>query len=153
MTVNPATLMWSGDECEATLADNFRSLDLVPAKMYAVTATPDETELAILAAPDLPLPGEIFSGTSNVYAHKARAKRIGPCLWHVQVSYKGYIPNITTSTSPLDIPAIVDWDDVEVEEEIDEDFDGNPILTAAGEPVTGIRAVFCDQVATVKRAS
>lgn len=151
MTVNPATLMWSGDEIESTLADNFRSLDIVPVKQYAVTCTPDEPELNILNAPGLPGPGQVFSGTISVYAFKAKATRISPVLWHVLISYKGYIPQSSDSTNPLAIPAIIDWDDVEVEEEIDEDFDGNPIQTACGEPVTGIKAIFCDQVATIKK--
>ncbi len=150
MTVNPATLMWEGDEVESTLSDNFRSLDLVPTKVYQVTCTPDESEINILNAPGLPLPGEVFSGTTACYAYKAKASRKSPVLWHVTMAYKGYIPP-TSGTNPLDIPAIVDWDDVEVEEEIDEDFDGNAILTSCFEPVPGIRAVFCDQVATIKK--
>ena len=151
MTVNPATRMWSGDEIESTLSDNFRSLDLKTSRMYAVTCTADEEGLAILNASGLPLAGELLPGTSNVYAHQAKANRISPVLWHVQVPYKGFVPQISGSTSPFDIPAIVDWSNVVVEEEIDEDFDGNPILTAAGEPVTGIRALFCDPVATIRK--
>ena len=157
MTVNAATQMWSGDEVESTLADNFRHLDLVPVKMFAVTCSPDATELEILNAENLPRPGDSFrplSGAASVYAYKAKGVRISPVLWHVVMSYKGYVAQSSSSqapTSPLDIPAIVDWGDVEVEEEIDEDVDGNPIQTACGEPVTGITAVFCDQIATVKK--
>ena len=103
MTVNPATRMWSGDEIESTLSDNFRSLDLKTSRMYAVTCTPDVEGLAILNATGIPVPGELLPGTSNVYAHQAKANRISPVLWHVTVPYKGFVPQISGSTSPFDI--------------------------------------------------
>jgi len=58
--------------------------------MYAVTCTPDEEGLAILNATGIPLPGEILTGTSNVYAHQAKANRISPVLWHVTVPHEGF---------------------------------------------------------------
>jgi hypothetical protein len=143
MTVNPAVRMWSGDEGESALSDNLRSLDLQTSETYAVTCTPDETLLNILNASGLPTPGQLYPGTTNVYAHKAKGTRQSPVLWLVVVPYKGYVSNFG--------PAIVDWSNVTVEEEIDEDFDGNPILTEAGEPVEGIRALFCDPVATIRK--
>jgi hypothetical protein len=40
---------------------------------------------------------------------------------------------------------------VETEEEVDEDFDGNPIVTANGEAVNGVRRKFADQTVTIQK--
>jgi hypothetical protein len=72
-------------------------------------------------------------------------------LWKVAVEYGGFTSPTGITVSPLFTPAILNYDDVETEEEIDEDFDGNPILTEAFEPVRGIKAVFCDRVITIKK--
>lgn len=152
-TVNPATLMWSGETSESSLMDNFRSVDFKPVDVYSITCSADATRLDILNASGLPAGGQLYPGTLNVYAKVASATRISPVLWQVRISYEGYVSNAPGgfTQSPILTPAIVDWSDVEVEAEIDQDFDGNEIVTAAGERVNGIRAIFCDQVATIKK--
>lgn len=150
-TVNPATKVWTGDETEVSLSDKFRKFDVKPIELYEVTCSPDATWFDILAADNIPAAGSLYPGTTNVYAKSAKPKRISPILWTVTVNYEGETSRDGVDESPLLTPAIVDWSDVEVEEEIDEDFDGNPIQTEAGERVAGITAVFNDQVATIKK--
>lgn len=150
-TVNPATKVWTGDETEVSLSDKFRKFDVKPIELYEVTCSPDATWFDILSADNIPDAGSLYPGTTNVYAKSAKPKRISPILWAVTVNYEGETSRDGVDESPLLTPAVVDWSDVEVEEEIDEDFDGNPIQTEAGEPVMGITAVFADQVATIKK--
>lgn len=149
-TVNPANLTWSGDASQATLTDNFRSLKYDPTNVYDVTCTPDAIDLDVYTASGLPRPGDLYNGLAGTFAKSARATRISPVLWKVAIEYGGFT-GPTLADSPLLQPAIIGYDDVETEEEIDEDYDGNPILTAAFEPVRGIKAVFCDRVITIKK--
>lgn len=149
-TVNAATLTWSGSSSQASLTENLRSLKYDPVEVYDVTCTPDAIDLDVYTASGLPRPGDLYYGLAGTFAKAARATRIAPVLWKVAIEYGGYTgPGL--SESPLLTPAILNYDDVETEEEIDEDFDGNPILTAAYEPVRGIKAIFCDRVITIKR--
>lgn len=152
-TVNPATLTWSGAASQASLVDNLRSLKYDPVEVYDVTCTPDAIDLDIYTATDLPRPGDLYNGLVGTFAKTARATRIAPVLWKVAIEYGGYTGTGAggLSESPLLTPAILNYDDVETEEEVDEDFDGNPILTEAFEPVRGIKAVFCDRVITIKK--
>lgn len=150
-TVNPAKLVWTGDETEVSLSDNFRKFDIKPIEVYEVTCTPDATWFDILGADNLPAAGSLYPGTTNVYVKTAKPKRISLILWTVTITYEGETSRNGVDESPLLTPAVVDWSDVEIEAEIDEDFDGNPILNTALEPVEGITAVFCDQVATIRK--
>lgn len=149
-TVNPATLTWSGDASQASLTDNFRSLKYDPVSVYDVTCTPDAIDLDVYGAADLPIPGDLYNGLVGTFAKQARATRVSPVLWKVAIEYGGFT-GPTLADSPVLQPAIIGYDDVETEEEIDEDFDGNPILTEAFEPVRGIKAIFCDRVITIKK--
>jgi hypothetical protein len=152
VTVNPARRKWSGDRFESNLADNLRSLEVTPSRVFQITCSPDATEQEIGLAPDLPRPGDLFPGTDYLYAASFSAQRVSPTMWEVTVGYKGDAPpNVSVSSNPLDTPTVIDWGGVTIEAEIDEDVDGNPILTAAGEPVDGLRAIFCDQVVTLKK--
>lgn len=153
-TVNPAVLTWSGQSSTATLTENFRSLRYEPVEVYDVTCSPDAIDYDIYAAPGLPVAGQAYGpppGIYGVWAKEAKATRISPVLWKVAISYEGQTPVLSILQSPLQIPAIVTYDDVETEEEIDQDFDGNPIITSCGEPVRGVRATFCDRVITIKK--
>lgn len=150
-TVNPAVLTWSGQSSTASLEDNFRSLKYEPVQVYDVTCTPDAIDLDIYGASGLPAPGAAYAGLVGIFAKEAKATRISPVLWKVAVSYGGEANRTNIQQSPLLTPAIISYDDVETEEEIDEDFDGNAILTECLEPVRGIKATFADRVITIKK--
>ena len=154
-------LMWSGAGGDITISDNFRKAEAALVKNYQVFTTPDATLNDVLQAPGIPAAGSAFgSGFDYVYAVKARPKRISPTYWTVAVPYEGEVsfgiggPGGNQNNgvqSPLLAPAIIDWDGAESEEEIDEDFDGNPLVTANGEPINGIRRKFVDSVVTIKK--
>jgi hypothetical protein len=104
--------------------------------------------------------GQPYPGFPFVVADAAQLQRVSPILWLATINYRGEIggvansgndPDETNPTSPLYAPPRLTWDDVETEEEIDEDFDGDAITDTAGQPVRGIKALFSDQVLTVTR--
>lgn len=154
-------LMWSGLGGDITITDNFRKANAALQKVYQVFTTPDATLSDVVQAPGIPAAGSSFgSGFDYVFATQARPKRQSPVYWIVTVPYEGEIsfgsggPQGNQNNgvqSPLLAPAVIDYDDVEEELEIDEDFDGNPLVTANGEPINGIRRKFADQTVTIQK--
>lgn len=151
-TVQPATEIWTGSSQASASDGAFTRIDYKPTRIFQLTCSADATDLDIYAAPNIPVYGEPYPDAPYCYAKTAAVKRLSPIFAEVTINYEGKAPSDNPSGDPTSAPAYVEsWSDVETEEEIDTDWDGNPIVTAAGEPVHGIKAVFCDQVATIKR--
>lgn len=151
MSVGTALEIWSS-ESEASLKDGFKTFEFSPIRIFQYTCSADATNVELYGASGLPAAGSPHPDAPFVFAETARVRRISPILAECTIRYKGKTPANDQGGDPTSQNAYVEsWSDVEVEEEIDVDFDGNAILTAAMEPVTGIKAVFCDQVATIKR--
>ena len=156
--VGNATKMWSRQNSNATLSENFRRMDVAFTEAYQVFTTHDTTELEVYLAPGLPQVAQSYPGFPFVYATSTSVDRVSPVFWIVTVEYKGELGGVGGGSStggvepsPLFAPPIIKFDDVETEEEIDVDFDGNPITDTAGQRVRGVKALFSDQVLTVTR--
>ena len=156
--VGNATKMWSRQNSNATLSENFRRMDVAFTEAYQVFTTHDTTELEVYLAPGLPQVAQSYPGFPFVYATSTSVDRVSPVFWIVTVEYKGELGGVGGGSStggvepsPLFAPPIIKFDDVETEEEIDVDFNGNPIVNTAGERVRGVKALFSDQVLTVTR--
>lgn len=156
--VGSATKMWSRQNSNATLSENFRRMDVAFTEAYQVFTTHDTTELEVYLAPGLPQVAQSYPGFPFVYATSTSVDRVSPVFWVVTVEYKGELGGVGGGSStggvepsPLFAPPIIKFDDVETEEEIDVDFDGNPITDTAGQRVRGVKALFSDQVLTVTR--
>ena len=157
--VGSATKMWSRQNSNASLTEKFRRMDVTFTEAYQVETTYDATELEVYLAPGLPQVAQSYPNFPFVYASSMSVDRVSPVFWIVTVEYKGEIGGAGgggSSTggveqSPLFAPPIIKFDDVETEEEIDVDFDGNPIVNTALERVRGVKALFSDQVLTVTR--
>ena len=157
-------LMWSKAGGDFGTTDNFRRFTGAINSSYQVFATYDATLLDVLQAPGIPAAGSSYSEDFPfVYAEQAKPRRISPIYWIVDVAYSGEVSFASGEgddgnedqknrpQSPLLTPATLDWDDVEVEMEIDEDYDGNPIVTANGEPINGVKRLFADQTVTIQK--
>ena len=146
--------MWSKVDGDFSLTDNFRTAQAAFTSAYQVFTTPQATIDDVVQASGIPEAGSSYSAMyPYVFANQARPQRISPIYWIVTVSYNGEIklgPG-NQPQSPLLTPAKIDWDDVETEEEIDEDWDGNPIQTVNGEPIEGVKTLLPDQTVTIKR--
>lgn len=154
-TVNPAIKMWSRTGSSADATDSFRKLKAAFTEGYQVVHSADATEFDIYSAPGLPYVGQPFPGTDFVLAKRGGIQKVGPILSVVIINYEGEVAPLSgngqPSSSPINTPPLIDWDDVETEEEIDEDFDGNPIITACGEPIRGVKTRIVDDVVTIQR--
>ena len=157
-------LMWSKAGGDFGTTDNFRKFTGAINSAYQVFTTYDATLLDVLQAPGIPAAGSSYSADFPfVYAEQAKPRKISPIYWIVDVAYSGEVSFASGEgdegnedqknrpQSPLLTPAVIDWDDVEVELEIDEDYDGNPIVTANGEPINGVRRLFADQTVTIQK--
>ena len=148
-------LMWSNAGGDFNSTDNFRKFTGAINSAYQVFTTYDATISDVIQAPGIPAAGSSYSADFPfVYAEQARPEKVSPIYWIVYVAYNGEV-NFSGQNnqprSPVLTPAVIDWDDVEVELEIDEDYDGNPIVTPNGEPINGVRRLFADQTVTIQK--
>lgn len=154
-------LMWSKAGGDISLTDNFRKFTAAFQRAYQVFTIPEATAYDVLQAPGIPAAGSSYDDDFvAVFADAAKPQRQSPTYWIVTVDYNGEVAfgpadaggnQNNQVRSPLLAPAIIDWDDVETELEIDEDFDGNPLVTANGEAINGVRRLFADQTVTIKK--
>lgn len=150
MPVTEVYEMWSRTSGSAQTEDKFRKLTVSFQKAWQVLHTADTPEFEIYAAPTIPRVAEPFPGTSFVLARNAQLQKVSPIMSIVSVDFEGEIGRDFTE-SPLLAPPKIDWDDVESEQEIDQDFDGKPIMTVNRERIRGVRALFADQTVTIRR--
>ena len=153
------SLMWSKPTTSATASDNFRKFQIKLQRAYQCVTSPDETESGVYNGTDLqgnqlPQLGARFGlDYPFAYADNISIERPSPILWIVTIDYTGELGpgDSNNENNPLFAPPRIDWDDVESEQEIDEDFDGNPIQTINGEPIEGVKALIPDQTVSIKR--
>ena len=154
--VGSATKMWSRQNTDASLTENFRRMDITFSEAYQVETTYDTIELEVYAAPGLPRVAQSAPGFPFVFAYRTQVTRVSPVFWIVTVDYKGEIGGVGGGAggfepSPLAAPPIRKIGSIQTEEEIDVDFDGNAIVNTAGERVRGVKAIFSEQTLTVTR--
>jgi len=141
--------MWSRNTSTAQLTNTFRNFDLEFEEGYQVLCDATDSFLDVYNANGIPNAGSSFPDFPYVYCERAAPQQISPVYWIVIVNYKGQAgPNLD---SPLLAPPDIDWDDVETEEEIDQDFDGKPIVTANNEPIEGVKCPVADQTLIISR--
>ena len=153
------SLMWSKPTTSASASDNFRKFQIKLQRAYQCVTSPDETESGVYNGTDLqgnqlPQLGARFGlDYPFAYADNISIERTSPILFIVTVDYTGELGpgDSNNENNPLFAPPRIDWDDVESEQEIDEDFDGNPIQTINGEPIEGVKALIPDQTVAIKR--
>lgn len=158
MPVLSTEKMWSRRNSNANVTDNFRKLSVSFTEAYSIVTTFDTTEFEVYTQSALPGVGQSFPGFPFVVASQAQLERVSPILWIATINYNGEIGGVGTGSqndnpvvSPLAAAPRIAWDDVETEQDIDEDFDGLPIVNTAGERFRGIKALFSDQTLTVTR--
>ena len=150
MAAGPALEMWSKQTGTAESPDGKQRIVTMVRGFTITLAANDRLEVAYSAA-NLPLVNELYPGTSFVILRKLTPSRISPILVLMVAEYSGEIGPGDISSSPIDNDVIVTWRNATVEEAIDQDFDGNPIVTVNGEPIEGVSERISDQVATIER--
>lgn len=150
MAVLSVDRKWSGRRGGVS-TDNRRQFGLRQGDVYQVVVDPETTIFDILIDPRLPKAGDLVPGTSTVWVRDVDAQQKSPIYWEVTAKWSGDVGPDDPTDSPLNQPPEVEWTDVETSEEADEDFDGNPIVTVNGEPISGVTMPVVDQVVAIKR--
>jgi hypothetical protein len=151
MAIRSVDKMWSRANSSVNLSDGFRKFDASFSVAYQILHDANEPAINIYQAPGIPAAGSSFPGFPFVFADGAAIETVSPIYSIVTINYSGEIGPSQNNTSPIFNPPRFDWDDVETEEEVDEDFDGNPIVTVNNEPISGIKRPIPDQTVTIRR--
>lgn len=149
MSVSSVTRSWSrstgrvstgnGYTFQASFSEGWQVL-------HAVDTLPtDIITAAVLATPDT------YPGTYVPRKGIGAVNRLGPIYTIVTIDYEGEVgPNAIDDHPTNKIPEPV-WADNSSESAIDEDWNGNPIVTANGESIHGVMMEIADQSLTIKR--
>lgn len=150
MAAGPALEMWSKQVGTAESPDGKQRI-ITMQRAFTITLAPtDRLEVAYQAA-GLPLVNELYPGTSYVILRKLSPSRISPILAVITAEYSGEIGPGDITSSPVDNAVIISWRNASVDEAIDQDWDGKPIVNVNGEPIEGITERVSDQIATIER--
>ena len=156
MSIVAVSLMWSKNTSNATLTENNQKLSVSFQEAYQVVTTPTATYVQVYTASDpttgvrIPSRAQPFPGFNFVYAKTVSPAQVSPIMWVVTCSYEGEMGQ-TPTDSPLNKPTQISWSDSATMEELDQDFDGAPLVNANGEPIKGIKVELVDDVVTLKR--
>lgn len=151
MAVDQVTRMWSKRKADISTSDRKKYV-AVQSDAYQVTVTDPTTTIAtILQHADVPKAGDLLAPSSSLYCRKVSPQQVSPIMWVVNVTWQGDIGPDGLADSPLNQPPKLTWSDVETSEPANFDFNGNPIVTANGEPINGVSIPIVDQVLTVQR--
>ncbi len=141
MPAGPALEMWSRQSGGASSPDGKRRI-VNMTKAFTVTLAPTDPLEEVYNAADLPLVNSVYPGTLFVICRDLKPQRVSPIMAIVTAEYNGEIGPGDISSSPIDNPVIVTWSNNVTEMEIDEDWNGMPIVTANNEPITGLPNAF-----------
>ena len=145
--------MWSRNNASVASKDG-RKKTISISEVYQVVVEPGDPIEAALLANDLPNMRDLYVKGGQVYPHirvtKLDPTQVSPILYHVGVTYEGEM-GPDDNNNPLDEPPKLQWGKVESDEAIDEDWNGNAIVTPNGEPIEGVTMKIADLVLTIKR--
>ena len=144
------TKMWSKDSFDISSENGIKS-QVAITNGYMITAPADYTELQIGLLPGVPARDSLFPGMASVFARDFNYTRVSPILWHATVVFKGEFGPLGVDDPATATPPVIEYEDQETVEEIDEDVDGNPIVTANDEPIEGVTNDVSDLVLMVER--
>ena len=150
MAAGPAIEMWSRERARPESSDG-KARVYSRERAFTVTLAADDPLEETYNAAGLPLVFDLFPGSSHVVCRNLDVQRVSPIMALVVAQYRGEIGQDGLESSPIDNPVIVTWRNVTTDEPIDEDWDGNPIVTANNEPIDGLTERVPDQQATIER--
>jgi hypothetical protein len=143
MSIVAVERMWSRDSSNLSSLGNGR-LKMTVQEGYQVVHSVDATQIEIQSAAGLPTVDSIYPGTSFVYTNSLAPQRVSPIMSVVIANYEG-----ETDEGP-ELPEI-SYTDTSTTASIDEDWNGAPIVTTAGESIAGVTTEISDPVMRVRR--
>jgi hypothetical protein len=151
MTASPALEMWSRQG--STYDTDGRTSTITFQRAFTVLLEASDTIEVAYSAAGLPAVSSLYPGSNYIYAKNYTVERPSPIMAIVIVNYEGEtgLAADPTTGSPADIGYSIRWGTTVEDLEIDEDFNGEPLVNANDEPITGIREKFYDDVVYITR--
>lgn len=143
--------VWSGDSASIASGSDNTGTAKVQRKFQVVVdnSTRAETSLDVLADKRIPRIGNPFPLSNWFRCEDVSASRTSPLTFDVTASYSTQTSD--PEVNPLQEPAEVSFSSTSTDGEVDEDIDGNPIVTANGESISGVTMPFVDLKANVSK--
>jgi len=147
MAITEVELTWSGESSELS-----RELDVeaVGATSYVevydviVDDPANDNSTTVMFDSQVKQIGDQL-GSNFMWVTSVSPSRISPVMFKLVVTYKSLDFDPTDpEANPLNAPTKVKWKTVKTTGEIDQDINGDPIVTPVGEPVKGITRPFSD---------
>lgn len=153
--IQSVTEGWSRGPSNLSHTDNFRKTELTFSRRLHVITDYDATDLDVYSIDELPNRGDPFPGTTFAFFERANVEKVSPIYYRVDLEYRGEFgapnPSNPAENHPVFTPAVISYSTEQSEEEIDEDFYGNPLINANGEIIEGVTRPFVDQVFTIRK--
>jgi len=154
MTISDVRLSWSRSGSSIESQDG-RTYKGTLTAGYQVTHSADATESELLSASGLPRLRQFYPGTFLRCVRLNQPARLSPIYSIVTADFEGDIGpgdgGGDLADSPINMTPKIKWSDTTSTEAIDEDRDGNAIVTENGEPVEGVTIELPDPVLVVTR--
>ena len=150
MTILSVDKMWSRTSSSGSSADG-KNFSVSFTEGWQVTHSADTIELEILNAPGLPQVRDFYPGTFVPCTDVGPTNKLGPVFTIVTITYRGEVGPGGTEDPPENKLPEYTWSDTSSSEQVDQDWDGNPIVTANNEPIEGVTMDIADQTLTITR--
>lgn len=147
MTIVSVKEGWSKRTSNSSSADG-RIFEAQYVRMFQVEHSVDATEVQIGNADGIPRLGQLHP-VGFVPCTNLAISKLGPSYSHVIATYRGETNE--DGDEPWNDDPEYTWTDTNSTEPIDQDWNGNPIVTANGEPITGVTMEIADPVVNVKK--
>ena len=150
-TVVSVNEVWAGDAASISAGSDGAGSAKVARKFQVVVNNTGGVVNSLEVLTDLRLPhvNEPFPLSNWFRCDDVSASRTSPLTFDVTANYSTETSD--PEKSPLDEPAEVSFSSTSTDGEVDEDIDGNPIVTANGEPISGVKMPFVDLKANVTK--
>lgn len=149
MSVQSVNEMWSTKDGE--LQQDGKKITRTYRKAFQVVHEANDPRDIIERAAGIPRIGDAHERSPFVRVKRVNSLARGPIMSIVFADYVGEVDRDEENKSPVDFKPDVQWSDVSSTEAIDEDIDGNPIVTATGEPIDGLTMEINDPLVTIKK--
>lgn len=150
MTAQAATRMWSRHDANIRSLTNKR-LKARIREAYQVVCDATDSLVDVLNAPDLPANNSAYQGSSVVRVVDRNPVQVSPIFWIIEILYEGETGSQGINTLPSEAKPIVRWSKTETDNEVDQDVDGNPIITVNFERIKGVTMKRSDFVCSITR--
>lgn len=142
---------WSGDDASITSSSDGSGSAAVTRKFNVVVTNAGGVvkSIDVLADTRIPKQNDAYPLSNWFRCNSVSATRTSPITFDVTASYE--TETADPEDSPLNEPAEVSFSSTSTDGEVNEDIDGNPIVTANGEPISGVTMPFVDLKANVTK--